>query len=225
MKVTVIIPVKDEEETIENVLEGVRPYADSILVVDGHSLDKTVQLAQKANVRVVSDNGGGKGDGYKVGMKEAGTEGVLVFMDGDGSHEASDIPKIVEPIKSGRAEVVIATRLKAGSDDIDASISSFIRNIGGNLLTLLISLRFKVQLTDALNGFRAIRADLGPWFIDNLVSNDFDVEHEMIMKALKKGWRVDEVPSHEYARKGGRSKLPTYSKFYIFFWRLLVNLF
>jgi dolichol-phosphate mannosyltransferase len=222
MKVTVIILAKDEEATIERVVKGALAHADRVLVVDGHSIDATRQKAVHAGAEVALDNRLGKGDGYKVGMKEAGTEGVLVFMDADASHDPADIPKLVEPIINNRADMVIASRWKAGSDDVDASFSSFIRNVGGNLLTVLINLRFGAQITDALNGFRSMRAELASQL--KLVANDFDIEHEMIMKALKKGWRIAEAPSHEYARAGGRSKLPTYSKFYLFFWRFIRNL-
>ncbi len=186
-------------------------------------MDSTREKAAQAGAKVILDNALGKGDGYKVGMKETGTEGVLVFMDADGSHDPGDIPKLIEPIVNNRADMVIASRWKAGSDDVDASFSSFVRNVGGNMLTVLINLRFGAEITDALNGFRAIRAELAPQL--DLEANDFDVEHEMIMKALKKGWRVAEAPSHEYARAGGRSKLPTYSKFHLFFWRFIKNLF
>ena len=85
------------------------------------------------------------------------------------------------------ADMAVATRMKAGSDDIDSSFSCFVRNAGGMLLTQLINLRFGSRITDALNGFRALRADKAGSL--KLAADDFDVEHEMIMKALKRGWR------------------------------------
>jgi len=223
MKITAVILAKDEEANIERVVKSAAAHANRVIVVDGHSADSTRLKATEAGAETMLDNGLGKGDGYKVGIKAAGAEGVIVFLDADGSHVPDDIPKLAAPIINGAADMVIASRWKAGSDDVDASFSSFVRNVGGNLLTMLINLRFGSKITDALNGFRAVRADLASRL--NLVANDFDIEHEMIMKALKKGWRITEVPSHEYARAGGKSKLPTYSKFYLFLWRFLVNLF
>lgn len=223
MKVTAIILAKDEAATIGDVIKGVKPYADRVLVVDGHSSDGTRKSAELAGAEVVSDNGRGKGDAYKVAFQYSGPEGVLVFLDADGSHEPADIPKLVEPIARGEADMAVATRMKAGSDDIDSSFSCFVRNVGGMLLTQLINLRFGSRITDALNGFRALRADKAGSL--KLAADDFDVEHEMIMKALKLGWRIVDVPSHEYARAGGKSKLPTFRKAYKFFWRLFINLF
>ena len=83
---------------------------------------------------------------------------------------------------------------------------------------MAISWRFNQEVTDCLNGFRAVRRDLGLSL--GLKADDFDVEHEMVMKALKKGLRVGEVASHEYARQGGASKLPTFKKAHKFILRL-----
>jgi len=221
--VTAIILAKDEAATIVDVVNGAKPYAEKVLVVDGHSSDGTAELARRAGAEVIRDNGRGKGDAYKAAIRHSGGEGVLVFLDGDGSHEPADIPKLVEPIARGEADMVVATRMKAGSDDIDPGISCFIRNVGGMFITLVINLRFRSGITDVLNGFRALRAESAGAL--KLAADDFDVEHEMIMKALKQGWRVVDVPSHEYARAGGKSKLPTFTKAYKFFWRLFINLF
>jgi hypothetical protein len=78
-----------------------------------------------------------------------------------------------------------------------------------------------VDLTDIQNGFRAIRKEVASKL--GLEADDFDIEEEMVIKALKKGYRVSEVPSHEYERKWGKSKLSTW-KGWKFVWRLFVEL-
>lgn len=223
MKITAVILAKDEEASIEEVVRGALEKADRVIVVDGHSRDNTRNLAKKAGAEVISDGGKGKGDGYRKGISAVAPDDVIVFLDADGSHDPSDIPLLAKPIIKGEAEMVIASRWKGGSDDIDASFSSFVRNIGGNVVSVLIAWRYRVQITDALNGYRAIMARLAKEL--DIKSNDFDVEQEMVVKAIKKGWRIVEVPSHEHARKGGKSKLPTYSKFHIFLWRLFIDMF
>ena len=223
MKITAIILAKDEEATVGKVVRTALEQAGRVIVVDGLSKDRTREEAKNAGAEVVSDHGMGKGDGYRVGMEAAGRDGVIVFLDADGSHDPGDIPVLAGHILDGRADMVVASRWRGGSDDIDASFSSLVRNIGGNILTVLIAIRFGATITDALNGYRALRADRAHEL--DLEARDFDIEHEMIIKALKRGWRIVEVPSHEYARAGGKSKLPTYRKFYLFFWRFLVNMF
>ena len=212
---------KDEEETIAQIVKKAKKYADEVIVIDGHSSDQTRERALKAGAQVFLDNGLGKGDGYKVGLKKARGE-VVVFLDADGSHDPKDIPKLAEPILKGELDLVIGSRWRGGSDDIHPNFNHLTRDLGGNLLSIIISKWLGVEITDCLHGFRAIRRDVGLWL--GLEANDFDVEHEMVIKALKQGYRVGEVPVHEYARKAGVSKLPTFRKAHIFFWRLFREL-
>ncbi len=217
VKVSAVILAKDEEATIESVVERCLPRADEVLVIDGRSRDRTRELAQAAGAKVFEDSGLGKGDGYRTGLEKASGE-VAVFLDADGSHDPDDIPRLAGPILSGDLDMVIASRWRGGSDDVHPNFTHFVRDLGGNLLAIAISFRFKVELTDCLNGFRAM--DREKALSLGLSAYDFDIEHEMVMKALKKGLRVGEVGSHEYARAGGKSKLPTFRKAHKFFIRL-----
>ncbi|MHA1285697.1 MAG: hypothetical protein ACTSQP_24615, partial [Promethearchaeota archaeon] len=81
---------------------------------------------------------------------------------------------------------------------------------------------FKINITDIQNGFRAIRKDV---FMDiNLKSNGFTIEQEMVIKVLKKGYRVVEVSSHEFRRKYGRSRVNVYKQCFGYLWNLFFNL-
>ena len=108
--------------------------------------------------------------------------------------------------------------MRGGSDDIHPNLNHLVRDLGGNLLSILISYWFKTEVTDCLHGFRALRREQGLKL--GLCADDFDIEHEMVIKALKAGLRVGEVPVHEYARQAGSSKLPTFGKAHLFLWRL-----
>lgn len=218
VKISAVILAKDEEETIASVVERAMPHADEVLVVDGNSSDRTIEEAEAAGARVIRDNGRGKGDGYRTGL--SGAKGkVAVFLDADGSHDPADIPKLARPILAGDLDLVIASRWRGGSDDVHPNLAHFVRDLGGNFLSMAISWRFGKEITDCLNGFRAIDREAGLSL--GLSADDFDIEHEMVMKALKKGLRLGEIGSHEYARAGGHSKLPTFSKAHIFILRLL----
>jgi glycosyltransferase involved in cell wall biosynthesis len=215
--VSAVVLARDEEHTIASVVLRARARADEVLVVDGHSKDRTVEAAREAGARVVSDHGRGKGDAYRVGLAEARGQ-IAVFLDADGSHDPDDIPVLVKPLLENQLDLVIASRWRGGSDDVHPNLTHFIRDLGGNLLSMAISWRFSTEVTDCLNGFRAVRRDAG--LALGLTADDFDVEHEMVMKALKQGLRVGEVASHEYARAAGMSKLPTFKKAHLFFIRL-----
>jgi len=152
----VIIPAKNEEHTIGGILDEVKIYTNNILVVDGHSTDKTVSVVEKKNVRYILDNQKGKGDALRVGVAHS-TEDIIVFIDGDGSHNISDIPHLIKPIAEGRADLVVGSRILGGSDELHGTFNKFIRNTGTNFLAVLVNKKWKTELSDIENGFRAIR--------------------------------------------------------------------
>lgn len=219
--ITVVIPAKNEAQGITSIIESIRPHAHEIIVVDGHSTDGTKTLAEKSGARVYTDNGKGKGAAYKTGVAAA-THDIIVFIDADGSHDPRDIPKLVDPIIHNKAELVIASRHKGGSDDWQGDLNNYLRAIGAGFLSLCINYRWNVRITDCLNGFRAIKRDVFKSL--DLKTNDFDIEQHMIVQCLRKGYRIQEVASHEYARQWGKSKLPTYRKAHLFLWRLFRDL-
>ena len=221
MKISIIIPAKNEEETIGEVIAKAKNYGDEVLVVDGHSTDRTREIAQELGAKVILDNKISKGDGYKCGVKEAKGD-IIVFIDADGSHEPADIPKLVQPIIEEQADLVVASRMLGGSEELHGTWDNFIRNTGSNLLVVFVNKKWKTNLTDIENGFRAIKKSV---FLDlNLKRNDFVIEQEMVFNALKKGYRVKEAVSHEFSRKGGRSKLKT-SQGFKFIWHFIVSLY
>ncbi len=220
MKITVIIPTRNEEGGISQIIESVKPYCQEVVVVDGHSTDRTREFAEKNATKVVLDDGKGKGDGIRKGIASANAD-IIVFVDADGSHEPSDIPALVKPIIEGKADMVIASRNKGGSDEFKMDFENLIRQVGSDIATALVNYRFGSDLTDIQNGFRAIRFEVAKAL--GLKANDFDIEEEMVIKTLRKGYRVIELPSHEYERKWGTSKLSTW-KGWKFVWRLFVEL-
>jgi dolichol-phosphate mannosyltransferase len=204
MKITLIVPAKNEGATIEDVLKSCRPLVDDIMVVDGHSTDNTREIALKMEARVVTDDGKGKGDGVRVGIQEASGD-IVVFIDADGSHDPKDIPRLVRPIQEGRADLVIGSRMTGGSDELHGDINRFIRMTGSHIILLLINYRWNIRLTDVQNGFRAINTQVARKL--NLKENSHSIEQEMVMKCAKQGYRLAEVPSHEYERRHGKSTI------------------
>jgi len=217
MKVTAVIPAKNEEEGIEKIIKNVSRFVDEVLVVDGHSKDKTRQIAKECGAKVVLDGGKGKGDGIRTGIRKAKGD-IIVFIDADGSHNPKDIPKLIKPIKNEKADLVVASRAKGGSDEIRLDLDGLFRQIGSEIAAILVNFRWRANLTDIQNGFRAIRRKTA--LALKLESDGFEIEEEMIMKCLKRGVRIMEVAGHEYQRRWGVSKLPTTQA-----WRFLLRLF
>ena len=221
-QVTVVIPAKYEEGIIGDIIDSVRPYADELLVVDGRSRDRTREIAIARGARVIQDEGHGKGEAIRIAIRAA-TTGIVVFIDADGSHDPADIPKLVAPIKAGQADLVIGSRGKGGSDELHGTLPQLIRYLGSQIIMLTINYRWDVRLTDSQNGFRAIRKDVGEKL--GLTSNLTTIEQEMLMKALKQGFRVSEVASHEYERRWGTSKVVVWRLWFPYVWSFLRNLF
>jgi dolichol-phosphate hexosyltransferase len=221
-RVTVVIPTRDEEGLIGEIIDGVRPHADEVLVVDGHSRDRTREIAAARGARVILDHRKGKGEALRLSITEA-TGDIVVFIDADGSHDARDIPALVDPIKAGNADMVIASRGRGGSDELHGTMPQFIRYVGSQLIMLAINYRWNVRLTDSQNGFRAIRRDVAGAL--DLQSNLTTIEQEMLMKALKKGFRVSEIASHEYERRWGTSKVVVWKLWFAYVWSFVRNIF
>ena len=200
--ISVVIPARNEERSIGEVIEKALLHCDEVVVVDGHSTDRTAQIAENYGVCLVKDNKKGKGDAIRVGTAAA-RYSIIVFMDADGSHDPADIPRLVAPIEQGKADLVIGSRGKGGSDELHGDIEKLLRLVGSDLILIGINLRWKQNLTDSQNGFRAIRADVIRSL--QLEENITTIEQEMTMKCLKKGYVVTEIPTHEYARKYGQS--------------------
>lgn len=220
-KISLIISVKNEAKTISQVIKRSKKYVDEILVIDGHSKDESRQIANSLDTKVILDNGKGKGAAMRLGIKKA-KGNILVFIDADGSHEPKDIPKLVKPIVEKKADLVTASRGKGGSDELHGNLEKTVRLIGSAIITLVINLRFKTDLTDSQNGFRAIKRKTVRSL--NLQENIFTIEQEMIIKVLKKGYKIKEIASHEYKRKCGKSKIKLFAMSWRYIWCLVKNI-
>lgn len=202
-RISVIVPTRNEEANLRPVLELAAAYADELLVVDGHSTDATREIAAAMGARVILDDGRGKGAAIRRGIQES-TGDILVFIDGDGSHDPRDIPALVAPILAGEADHVSGSRMLGGSDELHATFSQFIRLFGSQVITLSVNYTQNVRLTDCQNGFRAIRREVA--LALDLRENITTIEQEMVIKTVRSGYRIVEVPTHEYVRANGESR-------------------
>ncbi len=219
---TVVIPTLNEAQTVGEIIEKVRPFTDDILVVDGHSADGTADIARSLGTRIVFDHGKGKGEAIRSVIPHLERE-ITVFIDADGSHDPADIPTLIRPILAGEADHVSGSRLMGGSSELHGGFDECFRLMGSSLITACINHRFHVRLSESQNGFRAIRTavlrDLG------LQEDITTIEQEMIIKTLKKGYRMAEVPSHEHKRKAGYSKISIRKVAFRYVWSMIKYLY
>jgi glycosyltransferase involved in cell wall biosynthesis len=202
--VSAVIAAKQEAPSIADVVDRTRPYAGQVFVVVGHSTDDTSELAARSGAKVLKDGGRGKGEAIRRAIPHIRTP-VTVFLDADGSHDPEDIPLLVEPILADEADHVTASRLRGGSSELHGGFDEFLRLAGSSFITACINRRFNCRLSDTQNGFRALRTSVLQQL--DLRENITTIEQEMIIKTLRRGGRMAEVPSHEHRRAHGRSHI------------------
>jgi len=204
-KISIIVPAKNEEDTLGDVLRDINEaiprlagYDVEVICVDDHSTDRTVEIARSFGARVVENDGkSGKGMALRAGF-EAATGDILAMMDADYSHRPEDLPVFLAALKDGIG-LVIGSRVVGGSEEY-----THIRALGNVFLSTAMGLCTGRYLSDALNGYKVFRRDVFTDF--EYTASEFEIEVEIIANALRKGYRVVEVSSHERARAGGKMK-------------------
>jgi len=202
MSVGLIIPALDEEESIGLVLGGIdRELVDEVTVGDNGSRDRTAARARAAGARVVCEKRRGYGSACLKAVAASPRTDVLVFMDGDGSDDPSEIPLLLEPLVSEGADLVIGSRvLGDGGHRVLTPVQVF----GNTLTCALVRLFWGVHTTD-LGPFRVIRRST--YDALEMADPDFGWTIEMQVKAAQHSWRVREVAVHPLPRRAGRSKV------------------
>ena len=204
MKTAIIIPARNEEDPLPNVIAEIPPgVADLVVVVDNGSTDRTAEVAQQAGAIVVSELQPGYGYACAAGVLAAGGQGaeILVFLDADGSFDPAQVSDLLAPIKTAQADLVLGSRPAGGMEP--GAMPPHAR-FGNWLVARLMRLLYGLHVTD-LGPFRAIRAGLLVQL--NMQEMTYGWPTEMMVKAARHGARVLEVPVRYRVRRGGRSKV------------------
>ncbi|MEK6936800.1 MAG: glycosyltransferase family 2 protein [Nanoarchaeota archaeon] len=223
-KIIVVIPAYNEESTIGRTIKEVKPFCDEIIVsVAKKNKDKTPEIAKQLGAKVIFDNGLGKGDGIRTSIDYLKDDEIVVFIDSDGSHIASDIPSLVQPIIENKADMVIGSRFLGGSEEMYGDFNKFLRVFFSMCIAQIINWRFKTEMQDTQNGFRAFKVIALKNL--NLVSKHTEIETEMCIKCIKKGYKILEVPSRELKRVSGKSNISMTKHGPRYMWIVFKNLF
>jgi len=208
LSVGVVIPAFNEEKNLGDVLCQLRSAGyRNILVVDGLSKDGTLQIAAKNGARIVLQQGRGKGQAIRQALENDYLDAdVLVLMDADGSMSPAEIPSFVEALHNG-ADVVKGSRFIAGGGSHDMTA---LRRFGNTIMTMSVNFLWSARYTDICYGFVALSRKAIQSLSPILESDRFEIEAEILIKAKKLGLNVVEVPSVEYLRKNGKSKLHSF---------------
>ena len=216
--VTIVMPVKNEAANLRVVLPEL-PEVHEIVLVDGGSIDGTVETARELepSIRVVDQTRKGKGNALACGFAEA-TGDILVMFDGDGSADPTEIPRFVDTLVGG-ADFAKGSRFApgGGSDDITT-----LRRWGNAGLHIAANTAFRTRFSDLCYGYNAFWRDLLPVLdlpdievrapAGSMIWGDgFEIETVINCRMAAAGVRIAEVPSVERRRIHGRHNLRTFA--------------
>ncbi len=210
VEVSVVIPTKNERDAIGEVIDKVKMVfsqhgIDGEIIVSDSSTDGTDEIARRKGAIVVKPDKPGYGYAYLYAFKFVRGK-YIVIGDGDNTYDFLEMPKLLEPLKRGEADLVIGSRFKG---EIKPGAMPWLhRYIGNPLLTFILNRLFKAGVSDAHSGFRAFTREA----LERMELKTYGMEFasEMIIEAVRRGLRIKEVPITYYPRKG-ESKLSSFS--------------
>jgi len=215
MNLLIIIPAYNEEASLPGVIEDLRQHAPSahVLVVNDGSRDATARVARELGVAVLDlPFNLGIGGAVQAGYCYAERKGydVAIQFDGDGQHRACEIPKLLEPIAAGRADLVIGSRFLSPV----GYKSPIFRKLGIGIFSFVLSRILENTVTDSTSGFRAANRPVIQFFARTYPDDYPEVESLVLLH--KMDLRMEEVSVGMCERTGGTSSItPIRSVYYM----------
>ena len=199
MKLSVLIPVYNEERSVAQLIDRVKsvPVDKEIIVVDDHSRDRTLDvLCSIPGIRVFThDVNRGKGAGIRTALAHA-TGDVVLIQDADLEYSPDDYPVLLAPFSDPEVDVVYGSRFRGGGDFL------FMSKMANYFLTFWTNILFGGRITDMETCYKAIRR---PLFQDlGLTADRFEIEPEITAKLMRRRCRIVEVPIGYKARREGK---------------------
>ncbi len=194
LKLSVIIPVYNETESILEILKRVQAteLADEIIIVDDGSMDGTRELIRGLDghnhVKIyLHEKNMGKGAAVRTGLNAAKGE-ILLIQDADLEYDPRDYPKLIQPIDEGIADVVYGSRFLGGP----RRVVMFWHMVANRFLTFLTNILYDTILSDMETGYKVFKRKVIEGM--NLRAKSFDFEPEFTARVLKRKYRIYEVP-------------------------------
>jgi dolichol-phosphate mannosyltransferase len=198
MKLSVIIPVYNEEKTLREIIDRVRrvDIEKEIVIVDDGSGDKTRQILeslQDASIKIIRHaSNKGKGAAIRTALNYVSGDACII-QDGDLEYEPQDYLKLIEPLKNSRAEIVYGSRFLAKK-----KVTTPFHYLVNRFLTFLTNLLFGCGLTDMETCYKLFKTNVIKGL--GLESDGFEIEIELTARALKHGYKIQEIPILYHAR-------------------------
>ena len=227
-KITILLPCYNEEKGLGKVIDGVPlkklahfGYQTEIIVINNNSTDRTIKIAKKKGVKIVSEKKQGKGNALKTGFRNISSDtDYVVMLDGDNTYKSEEILRLIEPLENGFCDVILGSRLEGKINDCSFSLSHRLANW---FFTFFIRRFYLVNTTDTCTGYFAWKKKVVDELAPYIKSSGFAIEVEMITKMAKLGYKIYSVPI-TYDRREGHSKLSPILDGIKITWTLFKNL-
>jgi len=211
-RVLIIIPAFNEEASIAGVIDDIHATLDcAIVVVDDGSSDRTAEIAMEKGVELLRMPFNlGIGSAMQTGYLFAWQQGydIAVQTDGDGQHDASYLPSLIEPIVKGECDMVVGSRYLSPKE----YKGTLGRRTGTAFFSIVLSMMLKQKLTDATSGFRAVGGGVIKQFAHDYPRDYPEVESLLAAHMLR--FRIQEIPVKMYKRGSGRSSINMFRSVY-----------
>jgi len=201
-KLTLVIPAKNESESLPTVLKELEIIKIKTLVVIPVEDKTTKESIQNFNCKIIEEkNGKGYGNALRTGINQVETDFFCIF-NADGSFDSKDLNKMYQILDKNNADFVFCSRYEknAGSDD-----DTFLTYVGNKIFTLLCNIFFKLRITDVL--YTYVMGKTEKYKSLNLESNDFTFCVELPIKAKFNNFRLSSLASYERSRLAGIKKV------------------
>jgi len=200
--ISVVIPAKNEARNIAWVLERIPPFVDEVIVVDGLSTDGTLEVAKMItpDVVVVHEMRPGKGAALRAGFDVARGD-YVIMIDADGSMDPAEMQSFVDLLDEGY-ELVKGSRFLPGGGTTDIT---WLRSFGNARLRDLANFIYRTDFTELCYGYCAFRRKA--LYSLALDADGFEIETQIVTRAITRGLRIAEAPSLEAPRRFGSSNL------------------
>ena len=209
MKISIVIPVYNEEKTVQEMISKVRqiPFEKEIIVVDDGSTDKTAKILHSLQgdtlILLRHERNKGKGAALRTGFSRASGD-IIIIQDADLEYNPEDYQALLQPILERKADVVYGSRFLSGPH----RVLFFWHFAGNKFLTFLSNILSNLNLSDMETGYKVFKKEVLNQI--KLKSNRFGFEPEFTIKIAKKKMRVYEVPISYYGRDYSEGKKITW---------------